>query len=330
MLNVIIVGTGEMASSMLLGVQEAGHKVVGFFRRESTLGQPIKKAFRDMFAPSDFFLLAKNAKITEIKAKSVNSDEFRQAVRRLHADIILVATWGEKFSKKTINTPKLATINCHPSMLPEYRGSNPYLAAICNGEETTGITFHLMDENFDTGAILLQKEVPILFSDNGYTLKLRCAQTARCALKELLDGVENGSITPVMQNEAKASYFPKITNKDIYIDFSMDATDIYNKVRGFEPWAFCYLRAKNNFLKIGHAAVVDLRLDEFYVKNKKYRMPDMKQAHYVGKILAKGDDWLLCTTMEFNKAILLYDLKLYGFCKQILTKPFISSLKTLR
>ena len=330
MLKVIIVGTGEMASSMLLGVQEAGHKIVGFFRRESLSKRPLKRAFRDMFAPTDFYLLAKNAKIPEIKANSVNSEEFRQAVRKLQADIILVATWGEKFSQKTINTPKLATINCHPSMLPLYRGSNPYMAAICNGEDKTGITYHLMDTNYDSGAILLQKEVPILMSDNGYTLKLRCAQTARCALKELLDGVENGSITPVEQNEARASYYPKLTNKDIYIDFSMDATDIYNKVRGFEPWAFCYLRAGNDFLKIGHAAVVDLRLDEFYVKNKKYRMPDMKQAQYVGKILAKGNDWLLCTTVEFNKAILLYDLKLYGFCKQIFTKPYIASLKTLR
>ena len=240
MLNVVVVGTGEMASSVLLGVREAGHKVVGFFRRESLSKRPIKRAFRDFFAPSDFYMLAKNAKIPEIKANSVNSEEFRQTVRRLGADVIIVATWGEKFSQKTINTPRLATINCHPSKLPLYRGPNPYMAAICSGEDVTGITFHLMDENYDTGAILLQKDVPVLQSDSGYTLKLRCVQTARCAVKELLDGVENGSLTPTPQNESIATYFPQITNKDIYINFSMDATDIYNKVRGFEPWAFCY------------------------------------------------------------------------------------------
>lgn len=330
MLNIIIVGTGEMASSLLLGAKEAGHNVVGIFRRESISKNPLGKIFRDFFAPSDFFMLAKNAKITDIKAKSVNSEEFRREVRRLKADIVLVGTWGEKLSKKTIDTPKLATINCHPSMLPEYRGPNPYMAVLCNGEESTGITFHLVDNGYDTGAILLQKKVPILLSDDGYTLKLRCVQTARCALKELLDGVENGSIVPQSQNESKASYYPKITSKDIYINFSMDATDIYNKVRGFHPWAFCYLRAGKEFLKIGHAHVVDLRLDNFIVKNKKYRMPNVMPNINAGKILSRGENWLLCTTVEPNKAILLYDLKLYGFCKEILTKQFIYSLKSLR
>ena len=292
--------------------------------------KPLKKAFLDFFAPSDFYMLAKNAKIPEIKATSVNSEAFRQAVRHLQADVVLVATWGEKLSQQTINTPKLACINCHPSMLPEYRGPNPYMAAICNGEEKTGITFHLMDNDYDTGAILLQKEVPILISDNGYTLKLRCAQTARYALKELLDGVETGSLKPIEQDETKASYYPRITNKDIYIDFTMDATDIYNKVRGFETWAPCYLKVRNQFLKIGHAKVVDMRLNEYFVKNKKYYMPNVMPNINAGEIIARGSNWLLCTTVEPNKAILLYNLKLYGFCKQILTKNFIFSLKRIK
>ena len=330
MLNVVIVGSGEMACSLLLGVKEAGHNVVGFFRNERVSMNSFRRFFRDLFAPSDFYLLAKNHKIHEILTNSVNAEKFRREVRMLNADVILFATWGEKVSQKTINTPKLATINCHPSMLPGYRGPNPYMAAIVNGEEVTGVSFHLMDEGYDTGAILLQREVPILLSDTGYTLKLRCAQTARFLAKELLSGVENGLLTPTPQNEASASYYPRITNKDIYIDFLMDATDIYNKVRGFFPWADCYLRTNGQFLKIGHAAVVDLRLNEFFVKNKKFSMPDIHAPLPPAKILKRGADWLLCTTIDSNKAILLYDLKLYGFCKQIFTKSFISSLKKIK
>ena len=330
MLNVVIVGSGEMACSLLLGVKEAGHNIVGFFRNERVSMNPVKRFFRDLFAPSDFYLLAKNYKIHEIKAISVNSEKFRREIRTLNADVILVATWGEKFSQKTINTPRLATINCHPSMLPKHRGPNPYMSAIVNGEDTTGVSFHLMDEGYDTGAILLQKEVPILFSDTGYTLKLRCAQTARFSITEILTGVENGNLNPEPQNESDASYYPRITNKDIYIDFSMDATDIYNKVRGFNPWADCYLRVRGQFLKIGHAAVVDLRLNEFFVKNKKYRMPEAASPLMPAKILKRGNNWLLCTTVEPNKAILLYDLKLYGFCKQFFTKSYLKNLKSIK
>ena len=330
MLRVIVVGSGEMASSLLLGVKEAGHKVVGFFRVEKThLAAPLLW-LKDCFAPTDFYMLAKSQKIHEINAKSVNSSEFRREVRKLNADVILVGTWGEKFSQKTIILPRLATINCHPALLPKHRGPNPYMSVICNGEEKTGITFHLMDENFDTGAILLQKEVPILFSDNGYTLKLRCAKAARESLKELLSGVENGNLQPIAQNESEATYYKRITNKDIYVDLSMSAIDIYNKVRGFSPWAFCYLKVNKEFLKIGHAQVVDLNRYEFMVKNKTYRLPDRYMSEKAGRILAKGKDWILCSTIDSDHAILLYDMKLYGFCKKILTKNFISSLKSLK
>ncbi len=326
MLRVVIVGSGEMASSLLLGVKEAGHSVVGIFRSERINMSFLQRGFKDLFAPSDFYLLAKADKIPEIIAPSVNSQAFRDEIRKLHADIIIVGSWGEKFSKKTILTPKLATINCHPAMLPAHRGPNPYMSAILTGEEMTGITFHLMDEKFDTGEILLQKEVPILFTDNGYTLKLRCAQTARLALKELLPQVENGAINPVKQDENKASYYKRITGKDIYIDFSMGATQIYNKVRGFSPWAFCYLKVGHNFLKIGNAQFVDLSGTEFYVKNKCYRLPDRYLNASAGKILARGKDWLLCSTVENEHAILLYDLQLFGFVKRFFTKSFIKRL----
>ena len=330
MLRVVIVGTGEMASSLLLGVKEAGHNVVGFFRKERVSLPDAARIFRDTFMPTDFYLLAKKYKIPEIIAKSVNSEQFRKQIRKLNADIIIVGSWGEKFSQKTILTPKLATINCHPSLLPAYRGPNPYMATISSGETVSGVTFHFMNEEYDKGEILAQKEVPILPDDNGYTLKLRTVQTARTLLKELLPQIENGAVTPVAQDENKASYFKRITHKDIYVDFSMSAVEIYNKVRGFEPWAACYLKIKKEFLKIGHAQIVNLYEDIYYVKNKKYMLPDRYLNVKEGKILAKGKDWLLCSTIEEGNAILLYDLKLYGIVKQFLTKSFIKSLKSLK
>ena len=90
MLKVVIVGSGEMSSSLLLGVKEAGHKIVGIFRQERVTTPTITRLFKDLFAPSDFYLLSKTYKIPEIKADSVNSQEFRNAVRKLQADIIFV------------------------------------------------------------------------------------------------------------------------------------------------------------------------------------------------------------------------------------------------
>ena len=215
-------------------------------------------------------------------------------------------------------------------MLPAHRGPNPYMSVLSKGEEKTGITFHLMDAHFDTGAIMHQKEVPVLFTDDGYTLKLRCVKTAREELKTLLDKMEQGSIVPIPQDETLASYYKRITPKDIYIDFSMSPQDIYNKIRGFRPWAFCYLKVRNQFLQINHAQIINLSQTSFMVKNKKYRMPDLYYSEKAGRVLAKGKDWLLCSTIDSEHAILLYDVKLYGFCKGILTKHFIKQLRFIK
>ena len=92
MLRVVIVGSGEMASSLLLGVKEAGHKVVGIFRSERVNMPSISRCFKDLFAPSDFYMIAKTNKIPEIIAPSVNSQSFRDAIRQLKADIVLDGT----------------------------------------------------------------------------------------------------------------------------------------------------------------------------------------------------------------------------------------------
>ena len=330
MLKVVIVGNGEMASSLLLGVKEAGHKVVGIFRSERKDVNPFLLFLKDLFAPTDFYMLAKSQGIPEIKAKSVNSEYFRREIRRLQADVVLVATWGEKFLPKTISTPRLCTVNCHPSLLPKHRGPNPYMSVLWQGEEKTGVTFHLMDKNFDTGPILYQQEVPVLFSDTGYTLKLRCVQNARQSLAHLLNGIENATLAPQNQDDLRSSYFKRITPKDIYVDFSMAPIDIYNKVRAFNPWAHCYLKIKNQFLKIGHAQIVNLNQQFFMVKNKKYRMPDVYFGEKAGRVISKGPNCILCTTIDAEHAILLYDVSLFGFCKGFLTKSFIKRLKIVK
>ena len=90
-------------------------------------------------------------------ANSVNSKKFRDFVIESKADVILVGSWSEKFGIDTLELTKYGVINCHPSLLPLHRGANPYFWQIYSGDKKAGVTFHLMDENFDTGDILLQK-----------------------------------------------------------------------------------------------------------------------------------------------------------------------------
>lgn len=331
MLKVIVVGTGEMASSLLLGIMEAGHKVVGFLPYEKTALSPPMLWIKNIFAPSDFYVLANSKKIPMINVKSVNSAKFRKFVRKSRADIVIFGSWGEKICKKTFDTPKIATINVHPAMLPKYRGANPYMMTISRGETKSGVTFHLVNEYFDRGAILLQKEVPILQDDTGYSLKLRTCQIARNSIKELFEGIENASIIPVEQDEAQASYYKRVTAKDILIDFNMTAQEIYDKVRGFYPWVNCYLKIPNKreFLKIGFARIINLENETFTYNKKDYPLAKKFLNQPAGYILKRDKNFLLCKTIDENNAILLEKPELFGFLKGFFTAKYLKNIHRL-
>ena len=182
--------------------------------------------------------------MNEIHARGVNTEKFKKELLKLNPDIILVGSWSEKFSKEIYDLPKIATINAHPSLLPKYRGPNPYFWAIKNMETSSGVTFHLVDENFDTGAILAQEEIKIFPSDTGKSLKERTVLTARGVVCELLKDLSEDNIIPLTQIEEKSSYYSH--PNDYELDFNESAEQNAALVRGIYPWDRAYFFHNNN------------------------------------------------------------------------------------
>ena len=94
-------------------------------------------------------------------ANNLDEIDFLHKVRQINADIAVVCSYNKKFPPELLKCVKGGFVNCHPSLLPDYRGANPYSNVIINDEKMTGITLHFMDENFDTGNIIAQKKVPL-------------------------------------------------------------------------------------------------------------------------------------------------------------------------
>ncbi|MDD3013429.1 MAG: methionyl-tRNA formyltransferase [Candidatus Gastranaerophilales bacterium] len=310
MLRVILVGYGELASSLMLGVLESRHKLVSVFRWDKTESNSIRSLIKDSFWPNNFLSLIKTYKIPEINAKSINSEKFIKQALKLQPDVILVGAWGEKIKSNAIILPKIACVNCHPSLLPAHRGPNPYSSTIKQGETRTGITFHLVDEKFDTGHILLQKEINILESDTGGSLREKCAFRARDSVKELLDGLENALFLPQKQDESRASYFPRLTQEDAAINWEMPASVIYNQIRGLQPWIDCFARYKQQFLMIKSSKIIKLE----------------KPVNSPGKILLKSSKGIVVSTGNPEKALLVNNLYVFGFLK-IFSDDFINKIK---
>lgn len=238
MLRVVIIGYGEMFTNLIAGTLDANCEIVGVFRKEMAKFPALIRKFKDVFLPSLDHNYIKSYQLPEIKARGVNTKQFKKALLRLNPDIILVGSWGERISKEIYDIPKIASINVHPSLLPKYRGPNPYYWVIRNQEQTTGVSFHLIDSDYDTGAILAQEEVKIFPSDTGKTLKERTVLTARGVVCELLKDLSEDIIIPLTQIEEKSTYYSHPC--DFQLDFKKSAEENYAKIRAIYPWGEAY------------------------------------------------------------------------------------------
>ncbi len=307
-MKVVVVGYGQMFSNLVLGTLESGHKIVGVLNYDRIKYNPFLMFFKNIFAPSSEYSFIKSYKLPEIKANSVNSEKFRKELLKLNPDMILVGSWSEKLQKETLILPKIACINCHPSLLPRYRGPNPYARVIMNGETESGITFHLMDENFDSGAILMQKKVDISEKETGETLKNKCCAVARVTLCELLAQMESEIIIPIQQSTKESSYHPKISVEDILIDFDKTAKQIDCQVRGLQPWQSSYIPHKNIFFRV--------KKTEIFENNTKYTLP--------GTIIDKGKNSLSILSGD-GKIMKFENIRLHGRIRKPLTNFYINT-----
>ncbi len=239
-----------MLSAMIEGCRDAGVKIAGVLRYETVHSKNIFRPIIDFVCPSPDKVMVNKYKLNDLKFKSVNSNEFKKFLLLKNIDIVLVGTWGEKIKKEIFDTPKLATINIHPSLLPKYRGPNPYLETILHGEKESGVTFHLMEEKYDAGKILLQARIPIQEYDTAEDLRNKTIYQIHKLIPQLVADVTNGIIIPVPQNESAASYFP-LTERENIINFKTQSSiEIFRQVRAFHPWIHCYIEVKGKMFKI--------------------------------------------------------------------------------
>lgn len=307
MLKVVIIGYGDMFNNIVAGTLDSGSKIVGVFRHDRIKYPRLIRWFKDRLNPDTDYSYIKSYRLHEIKATSVNSESFRKQLLKLNPDIMIVASWSEKIDKLTYDMPKTATLNVHPSLLPKYRGPNPYLHVIKNKEKKTGVTIHLMDEKLDSGAILDQKEIEVLPTDTGKELRAKTALVARGAICELLQKMSEDVVFPVMQKEDCATYFSNDFDTDI--DFSRPVEDTIAQIRAVHPWGRCYFY---------HKSV------PIYPNPYKLTVIDANSDKPVGEVISTDySDKSITVVCPQGKLLRMSGVNLYGTYRKFLTKGYI-------
>jgi methionyl-tRNA formyltransferase len=173
-----------------------------------------------------------------------------QAIIALKPDIIITCAYGQIIPQDVLATPPYGCINVHASLLPKLRGGSPIHHAIINGYEETGITIMYMDEKMDNGDIISQKAIPIEVDDNVETLHDKLSIIGSQLLLSTLPEIIKGTNKRIKQNLNEVTYAYNIKSEDEFLDFNNTSLNIYNKIRGLNPFPGSRAILDNKSIKI--------------------------------------------------------------------------------
>lgn len=253
-MRVIFIGTGDIGVPTLQALlQSREHRVAGVVtqpdkpigRAQGIESGPIKKAIAGTTMP-----ILQPARIKD-----------RQAIDEISAlkpEAVIVMAYGQIVPRDLLEIPSTACLNLHASLLPRWRGAAPIQAAIAAGDRETGITVMYVAEGLDTGDILLRRKIDISPTDTGGSLHDRLARIAPDALFDALRMLAKGIAPRIPQDNALATYAPKLTRDDGRIDWSESVEVIERKIRAFNPWPGAFMKLDGRNLKIFSASIAGL------------------------------------------------------------------------
>lgn len=249
-LRIVFMGTPDFAVASLEALLNAGCNIVG------VITSPDKPGGRGMqLQQSAVKQFAVQHKLSVLQPEKFRDENFQKELKALKADLQIVVAF-RMLPEVVWKMPSMGTINLHGSLLPQYRGAAPINRAIMNGENETGVTTFLLQQEIDTGKILLQEKIAIRENETAGELHDKMKTVGANVVVETVKQLVAGTIKPMPQSEIKEEALhsaPKIFTTDCEINWNQPASEIFNFIRGLSPYpaAFTFLDGKK--LKIFQA-----------------------------------------------------------------------------
>lgn len=239
-LRIVFMGTPDFAVATLDAILKAKYNVVGVITapdKPAGRGQKLQQSAVKKYA------LENNLPI--LQPKNLKDEQFINQLKKLNANLQIVVAF-RMLPTIVWRMPKLGTFNLHASLLPNYRGAAPINWAIINGESKTGVTTFFIDDKIDTGNIILQKEVSISETENVGELHQKLMDVGSQLVVNTLQLIETDNIKTTKQPEYEEKVAPKIFPETCKIDWNKPTNDIYNLIRGLNPYPAAWTFIKNN------------------------------------------------------------------------------------
>tara|TARA_R110002072_G_scaffold65824_9_gene162492 strand:+ start:1327 stop:2238 length:912 start_codon:yes stop_codon:yes gene_type:complete len=248
-MRIIFMGTPEFAVPTLRALHQAAHEIVAVYT------QPPRRAGRGkQLQPS---AVQKEAEVLGLEVRSpasLKSSEEQARFAALEADIAVVAAYGLILPQAILDAPAHGCLNVHASILPRWRGAAPIHRAIMAGDATTGVTIMQMEAGLDTGPMLATLRKPIERQTTGELTEQLAELGAQLMVGTLRELANHRA---VRQNDAEATYAPKIDKSEARIDWSEDAGTVERKIRALAPFPGAWFELEDERIKLLLAEVVD-------------------------------------------------------------------------
>jgi methionyl-tRNA formyltransferase len=252
-MKIVFMGTPDFAVPSLQKIVESDLDVVGIVTRpDKPRGRGQKLQATEVKAAAQ--TLGLNVPI--LQPESLKSKSFQEDLKALNADLFAVVAFLI-LPKSVLAIPRLGSVNVHPSLLPKYRGAAPIQWAIIKGETETGVTIFRLSPRIDAGDVLIQERVTIDPNETAGALYERLKIKGAELLVQAITGVANESVTPIPQSDEGVTRAPKLEKEDGRIDWTQNARDIRNLIRGLNPFPGAFTMWQGQVLKVHRASVVE-------------------------------------------------------------------------
>ncbi|OLS37426.1 methionyl-tRNA formyltransferase [Alkalihalophilus pseudofirmus] len=298
-MKIVFMGTPDFSVPVLRQLVMDGYNIA------ACITQPDRPVGRKkVMTPPPVKVEAMKHGIPVLQPERIRNQEEIERVLGYEPDLVVTAAYGQILPNDILEKPAYGCINVHASLLPKYRGGAPIHQSIIDGEKETGITIMYMVEKLDAGDILTQVRVPIFEEDHVGSMHDKLSAAGAKLLSETIPALIKGEITPQKQDETKVTFARNITREMEKMDWSKTGEELYNQVRGLNPWPVAFTTLQQKPLKVWRAkkvnvatehesgTVIEIRDDSFVVATGNQTALEIMELQPSGKKRMTAEDFL--------------------------------------
>ena len=299
MTSLVFMGTPDFSVPILSMLHEEGYDIL------AVVTQPDRPVGRKkVLTPTPVKKEALRLGLPVIQPEKLKGSAQLDEILSLQADIIITAAFGQLLPKELLEAPEFGCLNVHASLLPAYRGGAPIHQAVMDGKDETGVTIMYMAEKLDAGDVISQKGIPIEQTDTTGILFEKLSMVGRDLLKETLPTILDKSNSRTVQDEELVTFARNISREQERIDWNQSAQNIYNQVRGLNPWPVAYTTLAEQAVKVWWGqpgqqtdsqpvgTVVDLLADRIVVQAGNQQVFEIMELQPAGKKKMSAEEFL--------------------------------------